>query len=141
VVASADGAPGRGSGFRTLLWVLQALLALFFAAAGYSHGLMPLAEAAEAAPWIANVPPAFARFVGMAELAGAAGLILPAATRIAPWLTTLAAALLALLMLLAALFHLMRGEPAIIPMHVIAGTLAVIVAWGRWRQAPIPKRA
>lgn len=133
--------PTSRPGLHVLLWVLQALLALFFAAAGYSHGLMPIADAAAAAPWMAEVPPALPRFVGLAEIAGALGLILPAATRRAPWLTPLAALGLAVIMVLASLFHLARSEPVMVPMLLTAGVVAVFVAWGRLRLVPIGPRS
>jgi hypothetical protein len=76
----------------------------------------------------------------MAELAGALGLILPAVTRIKPWLTPLAAAGCAIIMALAVPFHVMRGESNVIGMHVIVVGLSLFVAWGRFRKAPIASR-
>jgi putative oxidoreductase len=115
----------------TALWIAQVLLALFFAAAGYYHGLMPVAEAAKAAPWIADVPRWLSRFIGVAELAGALGVVLPTATGIRPRLASLAALGLAILMVLAIGFHFSRGESRMIGMHLTAGALAAFVAWGR----------
>ena len=100
----------RSRALHVTLWVVQLLLAAFFVMAGINHGLNPIAEAAQSSPWITGIPAWLARFIGFAELAGAAGLILPAATRIKPWLTPLAAAGLAVVMLLAAAFHVTRGE-------------------------------
>jgi len=57
------------------------------------------------------------RFIGVSELAGALGLILPAATRIRPGLTPLAALGLSTIMALAMLFHLVRGEPQALPIE------------------------
>jgi uncharacterized membrane protein len=120
--------------------MLQVLLAVFFLPAGYTHGLVPIAQAAKAVPWITSVPVALARFIGVAEVAGAIGLVLPAASRVAPWLTPLAAIGLSLIMVLAALFHIMRGEATVIGFHIIVAALAAFVAWGRWRRAPIASR-
>ena len=125
---------------RKALWVAQVLLAVFSLLAGISHGVIPLDEAVKSAPWVTSVSPVLVRFIGWCEIAGAVGLTLPAATRILPWLTPLAAALLALLMILAAGFHIMRGEPRISPMHLSVAALALLVAWGRTRGAPIAPR-
>src|SRR3954447_11972627 len=98
-----------GRGLRIGLWVVQVLLALFFLMAGINHGLKPIEEAAKSSPWIIGIPVALARFIGISELAGALGVVLPSATRIAPKLTPIAAVGLAIIMLLAVPFHIMRG--------------------------------
>ena len=125
---------------RKALWIVQVLLAVFSLLAGISHGVIRLEEAVKSAPWVTSVSPVLVRFIGWCEIAGAVGLTLPAATRILPWFTPLAAALLALLMVLAAGFHVMRGEPRIIPMHLTVAALALFVAWGRTARAPISSR-
>jgi putative oxidoreductase len=122
------------------LWVVQVLLALFALAAGVNHGIRPLSDAVQTSPWIAALSPALVRFIGCAELAAALGLVLPAATRIPPWLTPLAAAGLALIMLLAIPFHITRGEANVIGLHIVVSALALFVAWGRFRRVPIAPR-
>jgi hypothetical protein len=80
------------------------------------------------------------RFIGIAELVGALGLILPAATRVKPFLTPVAAGALALVMLLAAGTHAMYGEmPAMIPV-VVLGAMSAFVAWGRMSKRKIEQR-
>ena len=91
-------------------------------------------------PWITGIPVALARFIGFAELAGAIGLVLPAVTRVKPWLTPLAAVGLAIVMGLAIPFHIMRGEANVIGLHAIVVALSVFVAWGRYRKVPIAPR-
>src|SRR5262245_15059714 len=81
-----------GRGWHWTLWSLQVLLGAFFLGAGYGHASMPIGELAQSAPWAVDVPVALVRFIGIAEMLGAAGLILPGITRIAPRLTSLAAA-------------------------------------------------
>jgi putative oxidoreductase len=122
------------------LWIAQVLLALFFLAAGYAHGLLPIEQAARSAPWIADVPVGLARFIGAAELAGGLGVVLPAALRRSPWLTPLAALGLMTIMLLAVLFHISRGESRIIGMRIGVAAIAAFVAWGRFRSVPIEPR-
>jgi uncharacterized membrane protein YphA (DoxX/SURF4 family) len=87
------------------LWVLQVLLACFFVMVGYSHALMPFDQVAQQATWMNDMPRWLSRFIGYAEIAGGLGLVIPAATRIAPWLTPLAALGLATIMTLAIPFH------------------------------------
>src|SRR5215203_4193297 len=100
----------RSRALHLSLWVAQLLLAAAFLLVGYIHALAPIAVAVARAPWVASIPVALVRFIGIAELAGALGLLLPAATRIQPKLAPLAAAGLATMMVLAIPFHLMRGE-------------------------------
>jgi uncharacterized membrane protein len=116
------------------LWVVQLLLAAVFVLVGWTHALAPIEVAIARAPWVADLPAALVRFIGIAELAGAAGLVLPAATRIRPRLTALAAAGLATMMVLAIPFHLVRGEAKEVTINVVLGSLAAVVAWGRARQ-------
>ena len=77
-------------------------------------------------------------FIGYAEIAGGLGVILPAATRIAPRLTPLAALGLATIMFLAMPFHVLKGEASVIWMHALFAAPAVFIAWGRWRKARTP---
>jgi hypothetical protein len=107
---------------------------------GYSHALAPYEQVSQQATWMQDVPGALSLFIGYAEVAGGLGLILPAATRIAPWLTPLAALGLATIMILAIVFHVARGEASVIWIHTLLAGLALFVAWGRWRKAVITRR-
>jgi hypothetical protein len=89
---------------------------------------------------VTDIPEALVRGIGLAELAGAIGVLLPALTRICPVLTPLAALGLAVILALAIPFHILRGEGDTVGLHIVMGALAAIVAWGRWRDAPIPSR-
>ena len=115
------------------LWLAQLLLAAAFLLVGYTHAFSPIAVAVARAPWAASLPVPLIRFIGVVELAGALGVILPAATRIQPRLTPLAAAGLATIMVLAIPFHLMRGEMKEIAINLVLGALGAFVAWGRLR--------
>ena len=137
--ATSTAQPSRA--LHVSLWVVQLLLAAFFLLAGVNHGLRPIAEAAQSSPWITGIPAWLARFIGFAELAGAVGLVLPAATRVMPWLTPLAAAGLALIMVLAVPFHVMRGEASVVAFNIVPALLATFVAWGRWTGARITPRS
>lgn len=118
------------------LWVAQALLGLAFLMIG---GMKMTAQAAEMAAQ-AGISPPLLRFIGISELAGGLGVILPAATRVRPGLTPLAALGLLVIMVLAMALHLSRAEYPHLPPPIILGVLAAFVAWGRWRKAPIEPR-
>ena len=123
-----------------VLWVVQVLLCLAFLGAGVSKLSQPYESLSARMVWVADVPEPLIRFIGLAETLGAVGLVLPAASRILPWLTPLAAAGLALDMLLATGFHLMRGELGSVGGTVVLLALAAFVAYGRRSIAPIRDR-
>ena len=123
-----------------VLWALQVLLGLAFLASGFMKLTQPYEALATQLAWVGSVPPALVTFIGLAEALGGLGLVLPAATRVLPWLTPLAAAGLALDMLFATVFHLFRGETGAAVPTLVLGLLAAFVAYGRWRLAPIAPR-
>jgi putative oxidoreductase len=129
-----------GRGLHVTLWVGQGLLAFGFAAAGFAKATTPLPELAKALPYTADLPGALVRFIGVSELAGAVALILPSLVRIWPILTPAAAIGLNVVMWLATLFHVFRGEWSALPTTLVLGTLTALVAWGRLKKAPIPPR-
>ena len=137
--ATAHARPARA--LNVTLWAGQLLLAALFLLVGYTHAVAPIDVAIQRAPWVASLPAALVRFIGVAELAGAIGLLLPAAPRVRPILTPLAALGLATLMALAIPFHLLRGEGSVVIINLVLGALAVLVAVGRTRWAPIADRA
>ncbi len=122
------------------LWILQALLASAFLATGLMKLALPVAQLAGQMPWVNDVPAFLVRFIGLAEVAGALGLILPALTRIRPNLTPLAAVGLILVMVFASAFHLSRGEGMMVPANLLLAAFAGVIAWGRTRKAPIQAR-
>ena len=121
------------------LWAAQGLLAFAFGASGLMKLTTPIAELVTKLPWVVDMP-ATTRFIGLAEVLGAVGLLLPAITRIQPRLTALAGAGLTTIMLLASLFHLSRGEAQMLPVNLVLGSIAAFVAWGRSKKAPIAPR-
>jgi putative oxidoreductase len=139
---AAQGAGGAApsKGLNIGLWVVQGLLGLAFTMAGVMKSTQPIAALAEKMIWPGVVPEALVRFIGVSELLGGLGLILPAATRIKPGLTPLAAAGLATVMVLAAIFHVSRGEFGGLPVNFVMGGLMAFVAWGRFKKAPITPR-
>ncbi|MFF7944019.1 DoxX family protein [Nocardia gamkensis] len=114
-----------------ILWVVQAVLAAIFAMAGVMKATQPKDKLIDKLPWVSDFPPGVLRFIGIAEFAGALGLILPAVSGIAPVLTPLAAIGLAITMVLAAITHARRKEPSAIILNTVLLLLAALVTWGR----------
>ena len=114
------------------LWLLQAALAAIFLMSGLLKSTQPKDKLAQRLAWVEDFSPATVRLIGSVELLGSLGLILPAATGIAPVLTPLAASGLALTMALAVATHLRRKEPSGVAFTAVLLVLAVVVAWGRF---------
>ncbi|MDR8411468.1 DoxX family protein [Nonomuraea sp. 3-1Str] len=124
-----------------VLWSLQALWGFFFAGSGFGKVLLYdgalYAAAPRAVAWYAAVPQPLIVFIGICEVLGGVGLILPAMTKVRPMLTPLAAAGLTLTMILAAGFHIIRGEYALVPANLVLGGVAAFVMVGRWKLTPV----
>lgn len=129
----------RSKAWHISLWIVQILLAGMFLMVGFMKTATPIGELSKTVPLAAEMP-WLIRFIGISELAAGLGLLLPAALRILPRLTVLAAAALSLVMVLALLFHVMRGEYSAIGTNILLGALAGLVAWGRLHKAPIESR-
>jgi uncharacterized membrane protein YphA (DoxX/SURF4 family) len=114
------------------LWIVQGLLALLFLFAGGMKLVQPLEVLTEQMP----LPGLFVRFIGVAEVLGAIGLILPGLLRIRQGLTPLAAAGLVIIMIGATVLTLAGGEVALALIPSVVGLLSAFVAYGRWRLAP-----
>jgi putative oxidoreductase len=138
--ATAGPVQGQRSKLHIGLWIVQILLAVAFGMAGVMKLSKPIAELAAQMGWVKFYSPEMVRFIGAAELLGAIGLILPAATRILPGVTALAAAGLLVVMILAAVFHVTHDDLQHIPGSLVLGSLAAFVAWGRFKKAPIQAR-
>jgi hypothetical protein len=119
-----------------VLWIVQGLLALLFLFAGGTKLVLPLDQLAGPVP----IPGLLLRFIGAAEVLGGLGLILPAALRIRPGLTPLAALGLVIIMVGATAITLMTGPAAMALIPLVVGLLAAFVAYGRWRLAPLGAR-
>jgi uncharacterized membrane protein YphA (DoxX/SURF4 family) len=141
IMNATNTAAPRRRGLNIVLALVQIVLAFAFGAAGLMKLTQPIEALSASMPWVSAVPSALVRFIGLAELAGALGLILPWLTRIKPQLISLAAIGLILVMVLASAFHLSRGEAGAVPVNVVLAALAAFVAWGRSKAAPIQPRA
>jgi uncharacterized membrane protein len=116
----------------TFLWIAQSVLAAAFILAGLGKATQPKEKLAPMLPWTEDFSAGTVKFIGVAEILGGLGLILPALTGIAPVLTPLAATGLAVIMVLAAITHARRKEPQAIAVNAILFVLAALVAWGRF---------
>jgi uncharacterized membrane protein YphA (DoxX/SURF4 family) len=114
------------------LWIVQALLALLFLFAGGMKLVLPIEEMTKQMP----MPGLFLRFIGVCEVLGALGLILPWLLGIRPGLTPLAAAGLVIIMIGATVTTLATADVAMAPIPLVVGILAAFVAYGRWRLVP-----
>ena len=115
------------------LWIVQVLLALLFLFAGGTKLVLPL----EQLQGPVSLPGAFVRFIGVAEVLGALGLVLPTLLRIRPGLTPLAAAGLVIVMAGATVITAATGTVAMALVPLVVGLLAAFVAYGRWRLSPV----
>jgi uncharacterized membrane protein len=114
------------------LWSLQAILAAAFGLAGVMKSIRSKEKLRPTMPWVEDFTATQVRLIGVVELLGALGLILPAVTDIAPTLTPLAATGLAITMLGAAATHARRKEWTGIAVNVALLALSVVIAWGRF---------
>lgn len=120
-----------------VLWIVQALLAAVYVLVGGAKAFQSLEGLSKRMTWVRAVPAGLVRFIGIAELLGAIGLILPMVTTIAPWLTVAAAAGLVLVQVCAITFHVSRHETRAVPSNVVLLLLAVLVLIGRVAIVPV----
>lgn len=125
------------NGWNVSLWIAQILLAALFLMVGYIKSFTPIPELVKIIPFAGEMP-GLVRFIGISELAGGLGLLLPSVLRIWPRLTIVAAAALVVVMALAVAFHAMRGESIAISSMVLI--IAAYIIWGRIYKAPIKPR-
>jgi DoxX-like protein len=116
-----------------LLWILQGLLAALFLFAGGVKLVMPVDEMAAQI----GLPGSFLQFIGVCEVLGAVGLILPGLLRIRPGLTSMAAAGLVIIMIGATVLTVRDMGVVMALFPCVVGILAAFVAYGRWRLAPL----
>jgi hypothetical protein len=116
------------------LWIAQGLLALLFLFAGGVKLVLPVEEMTK--QMAVPLPGGFLRFIGVAEILGALGLVLPGLLRVRPALTPLAAGGLVIIMIGATALTLASGDVVTALMPLAVGLVAALVAYGRWRVAP-----
>lgn len=126
----------KSKGLHIGLWVVQVLLAVAFGMAGFMKISSPIEQlAASGMTFVNSCSSGMVRFIGISEVLGAIGLILPAALRRKPILTPIAAIGITIIMILAIGYHFLHNEPIIPPLALLV--LASFVTWGRLNKVPI----
>jgi len=123
---------------KIVLWVVSAVVAVLFLMIGGAKLLASTADLAESAQ---GVSVTLLRVAGATEILGALGLILPAATRILPVLTPIAAAGLAVQMAAATITNIAVGSYSAIPMTVILMLVTAWIAWMRFGPYAVQPRS
>ena len=122
------------------LWVAQVILAAMFIMAGAMKSTQPIEQLGASMSWVNNFSAGMVRFIGISELLGGIGLLLPSLLRIKPVLTPLAALGLFTVMVFALVYHITKGEYESLGINVILGSIAFFIAWGRYKKAPIEEK-
>ena len=118
-----------------VLWIGQVLLAVMF----LIHGRMMLQPPTQVQPgmsYIHDLPSGLRRFIGVMEILGSIGLVVPALVNVLPVLTPIAAAGLVIVMVLAAAYHVPRREKPNIVLNLVLAAFALFVAYGRFVLLP-----
>ncbi len=113
------------------LWIVSAFVALAFLASGLTKIFASQEALAKRMPFSRDYTRRQVRAIGIVEVLGAIGVILPVATGILPWLTVVAAFGLVLTMIGAIVVHLRRNEASAVPVNIVLLVLALFVAVGR----------
>lgn len=116
----------------TALWVVTIVLTVAFLAAGLMKATRPKDTLAVKMEWANDFSSGTIKTIGVLEILGALGLVLPALTGIAPILVPLAAVGLALTQAGAIVVHARHGETANIAVNIVLLAMALFVAWGRF---------
>lgn len=118
-----------------LEWVFSFVLAAVFLSTGLVKAFR-YPKAQELLAWVNGLPPGLVKGIGIVEILGALGLILPALSGVSPWLTPMAAIALALLMFMAAMFHAVRRERGEMAVNLLLLTILGVVIYFRWELMP-----
>lgn len=120
------------------LWILAFLLAAIFAGAGAVKLVTARDQQIERTPYVEDFPQGVIRGIGVLEILGAFGLLLPALTGVATVLVPLAGAGLAITMVFAALVHIRRGDGLAAAMpSILLAIASVFLAWSRFGPYPL----
>ena len=122
------------------LWIAQVILAAMFLMAGVMKSTQPIEQLGASMSWVNDFSAGMVRFIGISELLGGIGLLLPALLRIKPVLTPLAALGLFTVMVFALVYHITKGEYESLGINVILGAIAFFIAWGRYKKVPIAEK-
>lgn len=119
------------------IWAAQVLVFTLFTLFGCMKVFMPVEKLAAMWVWPGEVPVWFLHLTGILDIAGGVGILLPSVTKIKPRLAVIAALGCTLLQIAAIIFHVSRGEAAVVWLNTILLALSLFVLWGRGSKAPI----
>lgn len=114
------------------VWIIQGILAIMFAMAGIMKSTQPKGKLVKSLPWVNDFSLPTVRLIGISELLGAIGLVIPQLTGILPVLTPVAAIGLAVIMILAASHHIRKAEYKAVIFNATLFILSAIVAYYRF---------
>jgi uncharacterized membrane protein YphA (DoxX/SURF4 family) len=121
----------------TVLWIVQVLLSIVFFMSGAAKVMQPKEKLVTNMGWVEDFSDGPLKTIGLLEILGALGLILPDLTGLLPMLTPLAAVGLALTMVGALVTHLRRHEYPMAAGNLVLMALALFVAFGRFFVLPL----
>ncbi|MTD14874.1 DoxX family protein [Nakamurella sp. YIM 132087] len=110
-------------------WVVAILLAVFYLYAGGMKVVRSKEQLLPMMAWVDTTPLALVRAIGIIEILGAIGLILPPLTGVAPGLALAAAVGLVLVQIGAIALHLRRGETKVLGLNIVLIALAAVATW------------
>ena len=120
----------------TALWIVQGVLAAMYLLAGIPKLVMSAEQMA--APGPIQLPIGFIRFIGVCEILGAVGMVVPGLTGIKPGLTPLGAAGLVIIMIGATVINIVDGPAPFAILTAALGAMCAFVVYGRWMR-PLEK--
>lgn len=109
------------------LWIATGVLAALYLMAGFMKATTPYATIGTKMPWVNSFKPSQVKTIGVLEVLGGLGLVLPQATGILPWLSVVAAFALVIVQILAIIVHVQRKEFSVLPMNVVLAVVALAV--------------
>jgi hypothetical protein len=130
-----------GKGWTIALWIAQLLLAAAYGLFGSMKATQPLDQISIMMKWIPDFPPLFVRTLGIVEVLGAIGIILPSLFRIQPRLTVIAALCILVHQFCAVALHASKGEFDVLGLNVVLIALAAFIFWGRRTKAIVTPRS
>ena len=122
------------------LWIAQSILAAMFLMAGIMKFITPVEAQQSQMEWAKHVSGGLIYFIGIMEILGALGLLLPSILKIMPRLTPWAAIGLAIVMVLALFLNVSIGETKAIGFLSLIIVIALFIAWGRFKKVPIQSK-
>jgi hypothetical protein len=108
--------------------------------AGTMKATQPIEQLSLSMSWVKDFSTGMVRFIGLSEILGAIGLLLPSLLRIKPILTPIAALGLIIVMIAAFVYHILNAEYALLGVNIFLGAIAGFIVWGRYKQIPIQEK-